>query len=366
MNGAGRPTDARDPLRLRPILKHRVWGGRGLEHFGHCLPEVANVGEAWVVADLPNSTPTPPAADTPADSNIIEGGSWEGRTLHDVLSTAGRTLLGEVRASAEGGFPLLVKLLDARENLSVQVHPTPAYAQRHPGTHVKDETWYVLHAEPGALIYRGLRRELDPAELRQRVLDGGIVEELIALPVHAGDVIDLPSGTCHALGAGIVVAEVQTPSDTTFRLFDWGRSGRALHVEQALEVLCGDGAGSHAGTVGLQRPRPTIDSGALRTTRLFETTSYLAELIEAPAADPGVAAVPVELPLRTDNRPVVLLPLKGTGRLFGRNQVQPLHRGHATLLPAALDGWSAELSPGTSLLRVEIPGPKRLADGREW
>jgi len=268
-----------------------------------------------------------------------------------------RSLLGEARRSAEGGFPLLVKLLDARENLSVQVHPTKGYARRHPGAHVKDETWFVLHAEPGAVLYRGLRRSLTSTELRRRVLDGSIVEDLVAIPVKAGDVCDLPSGTCHALGAGIVVAEVQTPSDTTFRLYDWGRSGRTLHLEEAIEVLFGDGAVAQQCGGDLERPGAAIQSGSLLTTRLCAREHYSVERIEVLAEAPATA----ELPLVSDNVPVVLLPLAGSGRAVGGNQVLALRRGHAMLLPAALRGWTLDLAPGSCVLRIEVPGPRRLA-----
>lgn len=335
------------PLRLRPILKHRVWGGRLLAELGHALPDEQAYGEAWLLADL--------ASANDADRSVVETGPWAGRTLHEVMEAEPRALLGEARRSPEGGFPLLVKLLDARENLSVQVHPTRAYANRHPGAHVKDETWFVLRAAEGAVIYRGLRRRLTREEFRSRVLDGSIVEDLVALPVAAGDVCDLPSGTCHALGGGVLVAEVQTPSDTTFRLFDWGRQGRELHIDQGVDVLFGDGAApaDRAGGTSTQ----AIESGNLVTRRLCATPNYVVERIETRLGTVG----PTLLPLITDNLPVVLLPLSGSGTLAGGNDVQALHRGHATLLPASLRNWSAELAPGTTLLRIEVPGPKRMA-----
>jgi mannose-6-phosphate isomerase len=344
------------PLSLRPILKHRVWGGRSLARFGHTLPEQEVVGEAWLLADLNPSGPRAAAGDHAEERSRIENGPWSGRTLREAMIAERRALLGEASLSEEGGFPLLIKLLDARENLSVQVHPTRSYSRRHPGAHVKDETWFVLHAEPGAVLYRGLRRPIPAEEFRRHVIDGSIVQDLVAIPVQAGDVCDLPSGTCHALGAGIVVAEVQTPSDTTFRLFDWGRSGRTLHLDEGIEVLYGDGAVPQHGAARLAPPPRAIDSGTLLTTRLCAGASYLVERIEVPADAPRAA----ELALISDDVPVVLLPLAGAGRIIGDNQVLPLRRGHATLLPAALRGWSADLAPGSSILRIELPHPRRL------
>lgn len=348
-------TDTLEPLRLRPILKHRVWGGRLLAELGHALPDERVYGEAWLVSDLPSGGAGGGSVGNNDDRSVVEHGRWAGRTLHEVMESQPRALLGDARRSPEGGFPLLVKLLDARENLSVQVHPTRSYAARHPGAHVKDETWFVLRAAEGAVIYRGLRRRLSRDEFRRRVLDGSIVEDLVALPVKAGDVCDLPSGTCHALGGGVLVAEVQTPSDTTFRLFDWGRQGRELHIDQGVDVLFGDGAAGADRSGGTSQQ--AIESGDLITRRLCATPNYVVERIEARAD----ATRPPLLPLITDNLPVVLLPLSGSGTLAGGNDVQPLRRGHATLLPACLRNWSAELAPGTALLRIEVPGPTRLA-----
>ncbi len=179
---------------------------------------------------------------------------WKGKTLHEVL-TETRNAKRETR-NGEGGpdaimghaklnhgcFPLLIKFLDAQTDLSVQVHPNEAYAARHTDAHLKSEAWYVLYAEPGAKIYKGVKPGVDAAAFRAALESGGVEQLLNAIPVRAGDCHYLRSGTVHALGAGILAAEVQTPSDTTFRVFDWNRLGpdgkpRALHVDQAMEVI---------------------------------------------------------------------------------------------------------------------------------
>src|SRR5438105_11357547 len=122
------------------------------------------------------------------------------------------------KLSAEGGFPLLIKYLDARENLSVQVHPDERYVARHPEAHLKSEAWVVIHAEPGAVIYKGVKPHVKPQDFAEHIRTNQVVDDLIAIEVKVGECHYLPSGTCHALGAGIVVAEIQTPSDTTFRV----------------------------------------------------------------------------------------------------------------------------------------------------
>ncbi|MDX1388224.1 MAG: type I phosphomannose isomerase catalytic subunit [Acidobacteriota bacterium] len=227
------------PLVFEPILKEKVWGGRRLAGYGKTLPPGVNVGESWEIADLGATSPS--GGGGGAERSVVAGGALAGATLHDVVERWGEDLLGP-RAPAEGGdFPLLVKFLDAGEHLSVQVHPDPDYARAHPGAHLKNESWYVLEAEPGAVIFKGVREGVDRETLARALDDGTIVELIEAVPARPGDCHHLPSGTLHALGAGVLVAEVQTPSDTTFRLYDWtreyGREQRTLHIEPALECV---------------------------------------------------------------------------------------------------------------------------------
>jgi len=223
------------PLIFEPILKDKVWGGRRLERLGKSLPEGALIGESWELADLAGTSADGGGGD--AARSIIANGPMRGMTLADAIRAMGPNLMGVLRLSADGGFPLLVKFLDARENLSVQVHPSPDYAASHPGAHLKTESWYIVHADPGAKIYKGVRAGVTRDVFEAHVRDNTVVNDMIAIPARAGDFHHLPSGTCHALGAGVLVAEVQTPSDTTYRVYDWGRSGRALHLHQALQCI---------------------------------------------------------------------------------------------------------------------------------
>jgi len=230
------------PLCFEPILKEKVWGGRRLERYGKALPAGALVGESWEVADLAATSAS--GAGGGAARSVITNGPLAERTLHDAMGEWGDRLLGRASPTADGGFPLLVKLLDAREHLSVQVHPSPEYARAHPGAHLKTECWYVLEAEAGGVIYKGIKPRVDREEFEDALRDGdgeSVVPLLDAVEAIPGEMHNLPSGTVHALGAGVLVAEVQTPSDTTFRVYDWaaeyGRAGRELHVEQALACI---------------------------------------------------------------------------------------------------------------------------------
>ena len=228
------------PLKFEPIYKEKVWGGRAIETLGRRLPggRRARIGESWELADLGATAASGGGGE--AARSAVANGPLAGTTLHELLERRGPELLGGASANAAGEFPLLVKFLDAQENLSVQVHPSPAYAAEHPDAHVKHEAWYVVSAAEGAAIYKGLRPGTRPEALRAALEanDAEAVEAMLErVPVRAGDCHYLPSGTCHALGAGVLVAEAQTPSDTTFRVFDWGRTGRELHIDEAMASM---------------------------------------------------------------------------------------------------------------------------------
>ncbi len=230
------------PFTLAPALLDKVWGGDRLARFNKPVAPGARVGESWELADMASTSAS--GAGGGAQRSRISSGPLAGLTLHDALERWGAALLGTTPRSEEGGFPLLVKFLDAREHLSVQVHPSPAYAAAHAGAKLKTECWYILDALPGAVIYKGLKPGVTLAQLREAIVRGDVPAVMQAVPAAVGDCHNLPSGTVHALGAGVLAAEVQTPSDTTFRVYDWekelGRKGREMHVEQALACILPD------------------------------------------------------------------------------------------------------------------------------
>jgi mannose-6-phosphate isomerase len=217
------------PLKFRPILKERVWGGRKLEVlYGKPLPPSVPIGESWEISDRPG------------DVSVVATGPLAGRDLRWLMEKHPRDLLGDAPAQ-EGRFPWLIKILDARETLSLQVHP-PASLARSLGGEPKTEMWYIAHAEPGAELFAGLKRGLKRADFEQRLRTGGVADCFHRLPVGAGDALFLPSGRVHAIGAGLVIFEIQQNSDTTYRVYDWDRVGldgkpRTLHVEEALRSI---------------------------------------------------------------------------------------------------------------------------------
>ena len=225
------------PFILRPVLSERPWGGRRLERYGKALPDDVMIGESWEVADLP-----PEAAPTVDDpQSRVGSGRFAGATLSEVIAEAGSALLGPVSPTPDGRFPLLFKLIDARENLSVQVHPHRGYVEMHPEVRLKTESWYVIEATESSLLYLDVADGVNHDAVADALGSNVLVSSLRTVPAVASGFHHLPAGLIHALGAGVIVAEVLTPSDTTFRLYDWAveyeRVPRQLHLQQGIDSL---------------------------------------------------------------------------------------------------------------------------------
>src|SRR6266850_1844108 len=217
------------PLKFRPIFKERVWGGRNLERlYGKQLPPALPIGESWEITDREG------------DVSEVTNGALAGKSLRWLMEEHGAELLGEARPAA-GRFPLLIKILDAREKLSIQVHP-PAAVAKELGGEPKTEMWYIADATPEADLYVGLRKGVTRSQFEHAIKDGTVAGCVHRVRVKAGDVMFLPSGRLHAIGAGNVIFEIQQNSDTTYRVFDWNRVGtdgkpRELHVAQSLASI---------------------------------------------------------------------------------------------------------------------------------
>jgi mannose-6-phosphate isomerase len=217
------------PLTFRPIFKERVWGGRKLERlYEKPLPAGPPIGESWEISDRPG------------DESVIANGPLAGKNLRWLMEHHAAELLGP-GAKKTAPFPLLVKLLDAQDKLSLQVHP-PIDLATALGGEPKTEMWYIAEAEPGAEIYVGLKRGVTRVEFERKIQDGSVADCFHRVPVEKGSVMFLPSGRVHALGAGLVIFEIQQNSDTTYRVFDWHRVGldgkpRELHVKQSLASI---------------------------------------------------------------------------------------------------------------------------------
>ncbi len=311
------------PLVLTPILMPKVWGGRRLAALGKPLPE-GPVGESWELADL--GTTSASGGGVQAARSLIDAGPLGGKSLHDALAAWGADLMGTAPTTPEGNFPMLVKYLDAREHLSVQVHPSPAYAGSHPGAHLKTESWYIVAAEPGAELFIGLQPGVTRDDLARAIADGTVPSLMRSRPAIPGECHTLPSGTVHALGAGVLVAEVQTPSDTTYRLYDWTkeyhRPVRELHIEQALACASFE-----------EPPAPVAASG--ERSVVARTEFYTMEVVRA-----HCKAVPVEGGAgKNGSGPVVVMVTRTMGAaIASRSNAWPevtLSAGQTCVIPAA-------------------------------
>lgn len=219
------------PLLFEPNLHVVVWGGNRLRPYKGLEPTDEPIGESWEVSAVPSST------------SIIANGKWKGRDLISVINEQPDAILGKkVNEKYNGKLPLLVKFIDAKRDLSIQVHPNDEMAMRKHGKMGKAEMWYVIKADEGAHLYAGFKKEITADEYQRRIADGTIIDVLADHQVHTGDVFYLPAGRVHAICGGIVLAEVQQSSDVTYRIYDYDRPGmdgkpRELHTELAAQAL---------------------------------------------------------------------------------------------------------------------------------
>lgn len=335
------------PLKFKPRLVEKIWGGRKFETvLGKPLPPDKLVGESWEIYDFP-----PGVVDGESGwvSATVANGPLAGKTLHDLVTRCGRELHGDVPlVGADGQFPILVKFLDAREDLSVQVHPPQDYCDDHPGAHLKTEAWYVMQHDPNARILKGLMPGVTRERYKAAIEDGTVEQVTKSVRVKVGDCFYLPSGTVHALGAGILVAEVQTPSDTTYRVFDFDRvepatgKPRKLHVEQALDCIDFSGKGDEP------QPRSHVAGFFTTVTKLVSSPFFTIEKVRMTEG--------VEEPVPYDE-PVVWMMLQGRAsvRVAGVTEPTTVTAGETVLLPAAMDGPIIKTETDCVWLEVTFP-----------
>ncbi|MCP4201039.1 MAG: mannose-6-phosphate isomerase [bacterium] len=318
------------------MLKDYVWGGRDLERLlGRNLPE-GTIAESWEISDHPNG------------ETAVTGGAWEGATIRELLRAYGPRLVGSRNRSAvdRDRFPLLIKLLDANEWLSVQVHPGDAYARKHEDDLGKTEMWVVLHAAPDAEIILGFDRPTNIGALAEALERDELETLLQRVPARQGDVFFVPAGTVHAIGPGLVLAEIQQTSDVTYRVYDWGRQdssdqGRSLRLERALEVTNFESV--RPGTVepeqleaGAATRELLVDCPYFRTERLrLDTAGYRAECDGSTFEIWGA--------------------LSGTATISSRRGAVDLESVSWALLPADLGAFEVRSEARAELLRVSTP-----------
>ncbi|MEX0717375.1 MAG: type I phosphomannose isomerase catalytic subunit [Planctomycetaceae bacterium] len=324
-----------DPLVFEPLLKRIRWGGRRLgDALGKPIGDADDYAESWEIADHGD------------DQSIVARGPLAGWTLSRLVRERGQELLGRHARAGLEQFPLLVKFLDAQDRLSVQVHPNDIQAKRFdPSENGKTEAWVVLEAAPHSLIYAGLRPDVDADSLRAHLAAGTVVECLHAFHPQPGDCLFVPAGTVHALGEGIMIAEVQQSSDITFRMFDWDRldregNARPLHIEESLAVI-----DFTRGPVNPVRPEIIADEPGRRTERLAHS-----EYFELRRHTLGTT-----LAISRSNECSILLALSGTADLHWDGESLPLPRGQSVLIPAESPDVRIEPRGEVTLLEAFLP-----------
>ena len=216
------------PVKLTPAIKDYIWGGRKLIHDFGKVTNLERAAESWELSTHPDG------------QSVIATGRFAGKTLTEYIEKNGSDIIGE-KAKAFDFFPILIKLIDAKDNLSIQVHPDDDYALKHEGEYGKTEMWYIVDCNDDAYLYYGVNSRITKEEFLQRIKDNTILEVLNKVPVHKGDVFFIPSGTIHAICSGILICEIQQNSNTTYRVYDYNRlgadgKGRPLHIEKAADV----------------------------------------------------------------------------------------------------------------------------------
>jgi len=321
------------PLTFHPIFKERVWGGREIEKlYGKKLPAGKPIGESWEISDRTG------------DESVIANGPLAGKTLHWLMQHHPADLLGAAKPAAGNRFPILCKILDAREKLSLQVHP-PAHQAKALGGDPKTEMWFVADAARGADLFVGLKKGVTRAQFEKKIQDGKVADCFHRIPVKSGDVMFLPSGRVHAIGAGLVIFEIQQNSDTTYRVFDWDRVGldgkpRELHVPQSLASIDFNDfepklAGAHEQVADVKY-RALVDDPLFK---VMETQLGSAEFVSLREGVLRIVAV-----------------VRGSIKVFGQDAGPGvvLAAGQFCLLPASLKKPEIETTSSTTFLTVEV------------
>lgn len=297
-------------LQFRPILKRIRWGGRRLGTvLGKPLGPENDYAESWGIADHG------------ADQSLVADGPYAGQTLNRLIREHSEALLGDHAGLKQ--FPLLVKFLDAHDLLSVQVHPDDEQAARFdPAEKGKTEAWVILQADPGSVIYAGLKPGVDRESLQSHLAAGTVEDCLHSFPVTPGDCVFVPAGTVHAIGAGILLAEIQQSSDMTFRLYDWGRTGsdgrpRPLHIEEALSCI-----DFSRGPVEPVQPRPV--PGAPACEELVHCDYFVLRRHRSDSA----------MEITADSRFHILMVLTGRGEIACADEHFSVETGRTVLMPA--------------------------------
>lgn len=340
------------PLKFEPILKKVLWGGSEICRFKQLDNQESGIGESWEVSQVPGSV------------SVVANGPLKGKTLTELMELAPEALLGKKIFKRFGmEFPLLVKFIDAMDDLSIQVHPNDVLARKRHNSFGKTEMWYVVDSKPGARLVSGFARQIDADEYTRRIADNTIEEVLQAHAVTQGDVFFIPAGRIHAIGTGIFIAEIQQSSNITYRLYDYNRTdaegkGRELHTELAKEAI------DYTLYDNLQTKYEPLENDL---TPLVACPYFTTNRIQLKADESGFETivtpegrkeVPMTETIEMDRSYegfdsfVLYVCMKGEGQVqFGNDGFISIKQGETILLPAALK--ESVLSTSSELLLLE-------------
>jgi mannose-6-phosphate isomerase len=318
------------PLKFTPILKERIWGGAMLaEKYHKTNDDQTKFGESWEISDLDD------------DISVVTNGFLAENDLRELIETYMGELVGDTVFEKNGlGFPLLIKIIDAQEDLSVQVHPDDELAQQRYEQNGKTEIWYVIHADENAGIYVGFNKPVEKLEYIDAVRNKNIASLLQFYPVKKGDLFFIPSGTVHALGKGVQVAEIQQPSDITYRIFDWNRVdaagvSRTLHVAEALDAI-------HFNEN--EKYKIEYEENFNTTSVLFRSDFFNLNAL--------IFDQPIQKNFASIDSFVVYLCVEGEVHLFGEDFHEVLYAGETALVPASV--LEVNVVPNASSIILEI------------
>lgn len=308
------------PMKLTPALMDFIWGGTRLKTDFHKQTELEKVAESWELSCHPKGP------------SVISNGDCRGMTLAEYIEKNGKSVLGTNCERFED-FPILIKLIDAKDNLSVQVHPDNAYAMAHEGEYGKTEMWYVIDADPGATLLYGFKDKISPEEFRRRIEENTLLEVTNAVEVKPGDVLFIESGTLHAIGKGIMIAEIQQNSSITYRIYDYGRVGndgkpRELHIEKAIDVTKLEPPTRGIKPEGMPEQKDGYTATRLASCAYFTTTAL--ELADHAALTVDGASFHS------------LLCVEGGAELSSANGAVTIEKGDSVFLPAGFGDYRLE------------------------
>ena len=319
---------------FKEIGKESIWGGNTLvKSYSKPFDKDKNIGESWEICDLKN------------DKNVVANGEFKDKNISFIIECLGEKLLG-TNCKNQKDFPLLIKFIDARDKLSIQVHPDEEYANKKHNKHGKNEMWYIMEADENAKLLIGLKEGINKNKLKEAIENKENIEDMFNyFDIKKGDAFYIPNGCIHAIMGNSLIAEIQTPSDITYRLYDWNRAdkngnSRELHIEDSFNVIKDIDAFQLKSKKGNLLKEDNIEINNIFSNEYFIAEEYI---------------IKNEYTSKTNNKTFeIMLVMEGSGTIKSDENTIILNAGKTVLLPACLGKYSINSEKGIKLLRVTV------------